>query len=303
MDELRGKQAVWRFGSESIAIRYATGWFKDPLLKKLGQCEVPIAAIASVDFRPGAGKKKGWVLQLHLREHADPYATAGAMLNEKAQPFRLTGPAKTELLAEYYSDQITFAIENALDDATATDPAQVATRLVPKLPLHITTEEGTATFDGASVRLVWSGSAATTRKRKEQRREFPLSRVAAAEWVPSDGWEYGYLRVVEHGFAAKEAVKPKHDFSCLLCEEGREGAATLLMAATITAYIWAGTAQPARQLGAGPEALPAGEPGTGDGDEEDAVYAQIERLGRLHADGFLTDDEFAAKKAELLDRL
>ncbi|XVV14368.1 SHOCT domain-containing protein [Actinoplanes sp. CA-131856] len=33
------------------------------------------------------------------------------------------------------------------------------------------------------------------------------------------------------------------------------------------------------------------------------VVAQIEKLASLHAAGILTDQEFAAKKAELLSRL
>jgi membrane protein YdbS with pleckstrin-like domain len=40
----------------------------------------------------------------------------------------------------------------------------------------------------------------------------------------------------------------------------------------------------------------------GDGSPRDAV-AQLEALARLHAQGVLTDDEFAAKKARLLDEI
>lgn len=39
------------------------------------------------------------------------------------------------------------------------------------------------------------------------------------------------------------------------------------------------------------------------GTDADAVLAAIERLGTLHQRGILTDEEFAAKKAELLSRL
>ncbi len=103
MDELRGDQAEWRFDGESIAITYETkGWFKSPLLKLLGGLDVPVAAVEGVDFRPGAARKGGWVMNLRLRERMDPYAAVGAMLDDRAQPFRLTGPASTELVA---SDQ------------------------------------------------------------------------------------------------------------------------------------------------------------------------------------------------------
>jgi hypothetical protein len=38
------------------------------------------------------------------------------------------------------------------------------------------------------------------------------------------------------------------------------------------------------------------------GSSED-VFARLERLAGLHKKGVLTDEEFAAKKAELLDRI
>jgi hypothetical protein len=49
---------------------------------------------------------------------------------------------------------------------------------------------------------------------------------------------------------------------------------------------------------------PQPEPGSGTSSKfgEDA-FAAIERLGKLHADGLLTDEEFADKKAELLRRI
>ena len=36
---------------------------------------------------------------------------------------------------------------------------------------------------------------------------------------------------------------------------------------------------------------------------EDDIFDKIERLAALHAKGILTDKEFEAKKADLLDRL
>ena len=51
---------------------------------------------------------------------------------------------------------------------------------------------------------------------------------------------------------------------------------------------------------------PAGAPperASSAGTDADAVLAALERLGDLHQRGVLTDEEFAAKKAELLSRL
>jgi hypothetical protein len=52
--------------------------------------------------------------------------------------------------------------------------------------------------------------------------------------------------------------------------------------------------------GANPPSGPAANPATG---AEADIFGAIERLGQLHANGLLTDDEFSQKKAELLGRL
>ncbi|RKS05484.1 putative oligomerization/nucleic acid binding protein [Nocardiopsis sp. Huas11] len=318
MDELVGEQAVWRFDGESIAIRYETkGWSRSPLLKQLGHLELPVGLIGTVDFRPSGGKRgKGWLMQLKLRERTDPYAAVGAMLDDKSQPFHLSGPARTELVAEYLADQIRFAAERHTAEP---DPA-AATALVPELPLHVQTSEGTATLDGTALRLVWSGVQASSRKKKAQRREYDLADVSSFEWVPSDGWEWGFLRVVTRQNSEPDA-KPGKDLRCLLADDGAEGYQALLMAATATAHLWArGPAggAPGRAgatagwLGSARTAIAqisAGVPALGERSAERApadtawIYEQIERLGELHTKGLLTDEEFATKKAELLARI
>ncbi|GAB2492619.1 DUF4429 domain-containing protein [Nocardiopsis aegyptia] len=318
MDELVGEQAVWRFDGETVAIRYETkGWFRSHLLKNLGHLELPVGLVDSVDFRPNGGRKgKGWLLRLRLRERTDPYAAVGMMPDDTSQPFRLAGPTRTELVAEYLADQIRFAAEQHTADP---DPA-AATALVPAPPLHIRTAEGTATLDGSTLRLVWSGAHAGSRKKKAQRREYDLADLASVEWVPSDGWEWGFLRVVTRRGGHPDA-KPDKDLRCLLADSGAEGHQALLMAATATAHVWArqaadsapgavgggrawlDTARSAvARIGA---ALPeTGErPAERDPADTAWIYEQIERLGDLHSRGLLTDEEFAAKKAELLARI
>ena len=48
-------------------------------------------------------------------------------------------------------------------------------------------------------------------------------------------------------------------------------------------------------------AVPA--PPAGAAADDDAIFARIERLAELKQKGILTEEEFAAKKAELLARL
>jgi hypothetical protein len=297
MDELRGDRATWQFDGRAVSIQFHSRWSPDPVLAVIGRCEVPVPAISAVDFRPGE-KRQDWSLRLRLQERADPYVAVGGTLAAKSDPFRLSGRAKTRLVAEYWADEIAGAASHvagasaeagAAADAVAPAASDVALRFVPPVPFHIQTSEGTGSFDGATVRLVWSGSNANRRKRQAQRREFALADLTGAEWVPSDGWETGYLRVITPEVEAGKAEPPKRDLNSLLCDGRAEEASGLLMAAAITAHLWASGPEPAR-------ALPA-EPTT------QAIYERIRELGRLHAEGILTDDEFTTKKAELLARL
>ncbi|MFC5831566.1 DUF4429 domain-containing protein [Nonomuraea insulae] len=302
MDELRGKAATWQFDEEKVVIQYVSRWRTHALLKILARCEVPLAAVAAVDF--SAAGKKGWQLQLRLRERADPYAAVGSLLPEKGQPFLLTGGPDTELVAEYHADQLRLAAD-AVRLVTGPRPAEeYALGLVPPVPLHIRTSEGTAMFDGETIRLEWSDDAGS-RKNKKRRMEYALKDVRRVEWFPQKSMDEGYLRIVtwEEDGDVKSA-KPSKDFACLLTEDSaKQDAWTLVMAATVTAHLWAATPGPGSeraQLTAGPgrAQLTAGPDA-----EPRSVYDRIRELGRLHAEGLLTDEEFASKKAELLDRL
>ncbi|QBI55541.1 DUF4429 domain-containing protein [Streptomonospora litoralis] len=238
MNDLHGDRATWRFDGETVLIRYHTGAFKNAMLKELGRCSVPVSAISAAEFDVFAGKRKRWALRLRLREKADPYAAVGAMLNARSQPFVLVGPASTELVAEYLAEQLHFAAQQA--DPPGGAPPVLATRLVPPLPLHIQTSEGTAAFDGSTVRLIWAGSEASSRKKKAHRREFALADITGVEWVPEDDWGNGHIRINTADATEEEITKPKHDLSCLMTKDGKQVARGLMMAATITAYLWAG---------------------------------------------------------------
>ncbi|GAA1118125.1 DUF4429 domain-containing protein [Nocardiopsis composta] len=308
---MRGKQGTWTFDEEKVVIDYATGWLASSLNKALARTEVPLQAVAGVDFRTrGSGaKKKGWEMRLRIRDQADPFAAVGAAMSGE-DPFLLSGDAKTELVAEYHADQLRLLAEQAA--AQGAPPAGTPARLVAPLPLHIQVHEGTAAFDGSSLVLSWTSEAAKE-KRSAQRREFPLEQIAKVEWNPSDGWDYGVLRVLpEGGRPPKKPVPAKRDLTCLLFDEGGEQAQALLMAATVTAHLWAAgtgrpeTAEAPAALGRGEEtpAIGAGADADDDIDPESRiVMARIRKLGELHAEGLLTDEEFSAKKAELLERL
>ncbi|MCF6471884.1 DUF4429 domain-containing protein [Nonomuraea sp. MG754425] len=297
MDELQGKTATWLLGEDKVIIQYSSRWRTHALLKVLARCEIPLPAIAAVDFTSLG--KKGWRLQLRLREHADPYAAVGPMLAERAQPFLLTGEPDTELLADYHADQIRIAADAARNGDGERAPEEYALALVPPVPLHIRTSEGTAMFDGQAVRLEWSDDASSPKTRK-RRMEYALADIQRIEWFPQKSMNDGYLRIVtwQRDPDAKPA-KPGKDFACLLTENSaRQDAWTLVMAATVTAHLW--TAAP---RAAGSRQAAIAQPSAEAEAAALSVYDRIRELGRLHKEGLLTDEEFTSKKAELLDRL
>jgi len=297
VDELQGREGVWRFDGETVSLHYRTGWRADPFLAELGRCDVPVAALSSAEFTPSRLRGKSWQLRLRLHDRVDPFSAVGAGLNGRSHPFVLTGAPQRELLAEYYADQFTAAAQAARGAAPSPAPEQLAVRLVPPLPLHVQTSEGTAFFDGETVRLVWSGWAADSAKRKQQRREFALPEIRSVEWVPSDGWVEGHLRILTHDSGGSPSAKPDKDPHCLVTGSSRrEEARMLLMAATVTAHLRAREADSRRAA-----ALPAPDLGAPAG--EKTVYDRIRELGRLRDEGLLTEEEFQAKKTELLDRL
>ncbi|GAA3688999.1 DUF4429 domain-containing protein [Nonomuraea antimicrobica] len=275
-----------------MVIQFNSRWRTHRLLKVLARCEVPVAAIEAVEF--AAAGKKGWRLRLRLRERADPYAAVGALLAEGGQPFLLTGGPETELVAEYQADQLRLAAETARPDDGLRPAEEYALGLVPPVPLSIRTSEGTAMFDGETVRLEWSDEAGS-RKATRRRMAYALRDIRRVDWFPQRSSGEGHLRIVTRDEDPDaKPTKPSKDFACLLTEDSaKQDAWTLVMAATVTAHLWA---KADRETGRAQ--LTAAQD-----TDSPTVYDSIRELGRLHTEGLLTDEEFASKKAELLDRL
>ncbi|MFD6952547.1 hypothetical protein A6A08_05905 [Nocardiopsis sp. TSRI0078] len=294
MEELRGHHGSWRIDDETVRIRFGSGRRVPTLFKSLGGCSVPMAAVREVDFDRGS-RKHGWRLRLRLVEDTDPYALLGVPGHDTLTPLLITGPHEGELLAEYFSEQIAASARLARGTpAGELDPREVARGLVARPPLQVRTAEGSASFDGTRVRLQWDGWLASTVKEKEKSRDYQLSEIESAQWYPPVDITEGYLRIVLRGVTIPEATALDNDLFTLASHGSKGSEETLLMAATVNAHVAA-----AEKPRAGAAALGAGA--ADDGGE--AVFATIRELGRLHAEGLLTDEEFSAKKAQLLDRL
>ncbi|MFI6575166.1 DUF4429 domain-containing protein [Nocardiopsis sp. NPDC050513] len=298
MEELRGHHGTWRIDEEAVRIRFDSGRKVPTLLKHLGECAVPLAAVREVEFDRG-DRKRGWRVRLWLVEGADPYAGLGVPGRGGTTPLLLTGPHDKELVAEYVADRLSSAAGLARETADgAVDPREVARSLVVRPPFQARTAEGTATFDGTRVRLQWDGLMASSAKEKAKAREFRLTEIAEARWFPPVDLTEGLLRIDLRGVSVSEATDLEHDFSTLASHGAKGSEETLLMAATINAH-----RASADERDAPVAALPgAGSAASAEQDAE-TIFATIRELGRLHAEGLLTDEEFSAKKAELLGRL
>jgi hypothetical protein len=305
MEELRGHHGTWRLDDETVRMRFDSGRKVPTLFKSLGSCSVPLAAVADVEFdqgdrKPSNGRlRRGssdWRLRVRLLGDTDPYARLGGPGSDAPTPLVLTGPHDKELLAEYFSDQLASAARYARElSERPPDPAEVAKGLVARPPLQVRTAEGSASFDGTRVRLQWDGWLSSTAKEREKAREYQLSEIESATWFPPVDVTEGYLRIVLRGVTIPEATELENDFFTLASHGTKGSEETLLMAATLNAHIT--SADPVDEEA---PALPAAG---GGGAEKESVFAKIRELGRLHAEGLLTDEEFSAKKAELLDRL
>ncbi|GII96990.1 DUF4429 domain-containing protein [Sinosporangium siamense] len=181
----------------------------------------------------------------------------------------------------------------------------------PAVPISATAYDGTAFFDGESVRLEWNWAAAR-RKRQQGPQNFPLHEISLVEWGPGSDVGYGYLRFRIKG--ATPASAPERDpHSLMHWAVKKDHDSTVLFAAAVTARLPHPSAsstpsapQPAALEAASsapsapqPAALEAAPSAVGDRSE--ALMRRLRELGELHRDGVLTDEEFTEFKRELLN--
>lgn len=292
-DVLAGIHSSWEFDTDSMLIRFERGMRTPKLFHVLGERRIPYEALSSVELLPGA--KRGTVeLRAAPRSGADPLIeVAGDQLRPAADPYRLVVPADREALAEHYTRELRTALPPYADQDTA--------RLLvaaPPAPLAFKAYDGKVAFDGETVSFRWSWTGASSAKWKAGDQFFQVDELAAVEWRSPEVTR-GHLRLVRRGASPGTAD-----------QDGPDGAAdqdpaavlfglgygvvheSLPLAASVLEAIRA--AQPA--LPTLPEAT---ESRTNAAD----IAERIRHIGELHSAGLLTDEEFTAKKRELLAEL
>ncbi|MEV6614041.1 DUF4429 domain-containing protein [Streptomyces sp. NPDC051051] len=278
-DVLAGFHAAWEFESDSVLIRYERGIRTPKLFSALGERRIPLAAVEAVTLEPG--KRGTVVLRITPRSGADPLTEAAAgQLKEPSDPYRLVLPAERDALAEYYADELRAGL-------TESGPAERFLVAAPEVPLSFKAYDAKASFDGRTVRFRWFWTGASSAKWKAGDQSFAASELSGVEWRSPEVFE-GYLRLLR---AEDPPAQPDQDPAAVVFGLGY-GAVheSLPFAAAVLAAVRE------RRPGA---AVAAPGPRRGPAD----VAERIRHLGELHRAGLVTDEEFSAKKAELLAEL
>ncbi|WP_433249406.1 DUF4429 domain-containing protein [Streptosporangium sp. CA-135522] len=293
MAEVMVRDGTWTFDGEILRIVPGHDRGVHKLRQLLGEVAVPLAAVGGIAYEPG---KKGGRLRLRLREGADPFtrATRGRIA-DTADPYQLVIDADRTGVAEYFVDEV----RNALVIEQVPDgPSDRYLLPGPQLPVTLPGGDGTATFDGESIRVEWNWSVESVKKSAGPQL-FALRDLTGVDWTPSAGLENGHLRFHVRGSAHKLA--PKHDPYCLVLWgwEKETRMAALFVAALVARLPHPSDASQPPALEAAAPAAPAP---SGDGDP-DALLRRLRELGELRRDGVLTEEEFITAKQALLRRL
>ncbi|MEV0040941.1 MULTISPECIES: DUF4429 domain-containing protein [unclassified Streptomyces] len=296
-DVLAGIHATWEFESDSVLIRFERGIRTPKLFQALGERRIPHEALSSVTLTPG---KRGTVV-LHAvpRAGADPLVEAAAgQLRESGDPYRLVLPAERDTLAEYYADELRAALARSTRDAR--EPAERYLVTAPAAPLHFKAFDGKAFFDGDRVSFRWFWTGASTTKWKAGDQNLPVGELHGVEWRSPELFD-GYLRLLRRDAAAGTGTGPAqpaqadHDPAAVVFGLGYGPVhESLPFAAAVLAAVQEAASSRA------PVTVPAVASIRRDPAD---VADRIRHLGELHQAGLVTDEEFSAKKAELLAEL
>ncbi|MFF4183800.1 DUF4429 domain-containing protein [Streptomyces sp. NPDC001691] len=285
-DVLAGIHATWEFESDSVLIRFERGIRAPKLFQALRERRIPYEALESVTL--SQGKRGTVVLHAVPRPGADPLMDAAAgQLKESCDPYRLVLPAERETLAEYYADELRDALV-----PLASQPADRHLVAAPEAPLNFKAYDAKAAFDGHQVTFRWFWTGASSEKWKAGDQTFPLAALSGVEWRSPEVFD-GYLRLLrrEGDDAAPADLDPAAVVFGLGYGPVHE---SLPFAAAVLAAVRNG----------GGVSIPHQPVPVAAGRRDPADIAErIRHLGDLHQAGLVTDDEFSAKKAELLAEL
>ncbi|MFC8963088.1 DUF4429 domain-containing protein [Streptomyces sp. NPDC057094] len=296
MAEIIQRDGTWVFDGDALRLTPGRDRNVGLLRKELGELAVPLGALAGVSLEQG---KKAGRLRLRLRDGADPLLQAtGGKLGEPNDPYQLTVEADRFGVAEYFVDEVRNAL--LLDEVPA-GPVDGFLLPGPAVPLSASAGDGTATFDGESVRLDWNWKTEEA-KSAAGARTLALGDITAVEWHPAVGLENGCLRFSVRG--AETKAPPKYDPNSVELWGFKKDPLMALIAAAVQARlphpavsVPEEAALPAAGADRAAIPAPAGEA------DHDALLRRLRELGELRREGVLTEEEFALAKRAVLKRL
>ena len=231
------------------------------------------------------------VLRAVPRPGADPLMEAAAgQLKEGCDPYRLVLPAERETLAEYYADEL-----RARCSADAAGPAERFLVAAPEAPLQLQGVRREGVLRRAvACRFRWFWTGASSREVEGGRPEFPGRRAERGRVALAGGLR-GVSAAAARGDDAGDASRAQADQDPAAVVFGLGYGPvheSLPFAAAVLAAV--------RRRGPGARSPAAAGPGRRDPAD---IAERIRHLGELHQAGLVTDEEFSAKKAELLAEL
>ncbi|MFD4631444.1 DUF4429 domain-containing protein [Streptomyces sp. NPDC058284] len=298
MAEIIQRDGTWTFDGETL--RLVPGHDKNVSLlrRTLGEVTVPLAALTGIAFEQG---KKSGRLRLRLRDGADPLLQAtGGNLPDSADPYQLHVEPDRYGVAEYLVDEVRGA--HLLEQVPST-PCDSYLLTGPSVPLSVSAGDGTASFDGESVRLEWNWKTEEA-KSAAGPRSLALTDIAAVEWLPAAGLENGHLRFTVRNAPTKAPAK--YDPNAVELWGFKKDALMALVAAAVQVRLPHPAAPAAaKSLTAAPADATAAPtpPPQAPADDHDALLRRLRELGELRQAGILTDDEFATAKQAVLRRM
>ncbi|MDX3494210.1 DUF4429 domain-containing protein [Streptomyces turgidiscabies] len=280
-DVLAGFHAAWEFESDSVLIRFERGLRTPKLFQALGERRIPLEAIAGVTLTPG--KRGTVVLRAEPRPGADPLMEAAdGQLKEGCDPYRLVLPAERETLAEYYADELRAQL-------TGQGPAERFLVDAPEVPRAFKAYDAKASFDGKAVSFRWFWTGASSAKWKAGDQTIPVADLIGVEWRSPEVFE-GHLRLLRRTDSSVTPVDQDPASVVFGLGYGPVHESLPFAAAVLSAV---------RRASGGSAVNGVSSVRRAPAD----VAERIRHLGELHSAGLVTDEEFSAKKAELLAEL
>ncbi|MEV7292013.1 DUF4429 domain-containing protein [Streptomyces microflavus] len=295
MAEIIQRDGTWTFDGETV--RIVPGGKAHPVRLALGELAVPVEALAGISFEQD---RKGGRLRLRLRGGACPVLRAAdGRLKDGSDPYVLAVEKDRTGVAEYFVDEVRNAL---LIEQVPEGPVDRFLLPGPALPVSGGGGDGTASFDGETVRLTWNWKAEEA-KTAGGPVSFPLSRIAGVRWLPSIGMENGSLRF--EPVEGPVPAPPKYDtYSLDLWGLYKKEYTADLVAAAVLDRLphdrKACLEEPAAHPDHTNAPAPASAPAT---DDHEVLLRRLRELGELHRAGVLTDEEFSTAKQAILSRM